>query len=99
MGAPVPQSAIDTFKALRRMGLTNRQIAASTGYNQSTIGTLLALHARKAPDAKTKFQPRFWQTPPFRENDEEAHLAMVFRARPEGFPVAFSRAHYRVRAA
>lgn len=84
--------------AMSRAGFTPAQIAARSGWGTTAVNRALRRSPDDYPIAKSAPPPE-WGAIYEPQKDDGLHLRLVFAARKAGFPVAFSRPHYRVRAA
>lgn len=97
----VPTADVELFKVMRRQGYSLHEIAKHTGYPDSTVSSNLSragIRATVKLPGAYKFN-QVYQTPAYRENNDEKHLALIAQVRPRGFPVAFLPARFRMRAA
>ena len=85
---------------MRTQGATHQTISDQLGCAKSTVSRALkrlgSSDSFETPNARRAREALVHVTAPL---DHTAHLNAILTIRPQGFPVAFSRAHFRLRAA
>lgn len=92
---------VKAIKALQRKGKSQREIVRLTGWSKGAVSRAVDPYVKILPHVQPEPapEPEPIAPEPVKPVNDDSYVAKVLTVSPSGFPVAFSRPHFRVRAA